>query len=161
MFLTARPLSIFGDGASGNQWKREFRIAIAEALEWSESPYLLPLLEAFDEHERFAVVLTHRERSRIFAVHAGEAGEVSDLAAGDVGRKRTTGMDHRWSEANFHRRVDVTCPRNRSDDRTTSRIVLSPVVSGEWGVGREVWVTGLRIWALAKGDRWDETAGSP
>jgi hypothetical protein len=102
-------LSIFGDGASGNQWKREFRIAIAEALEWCESPYLLPLLEAFDEHERFAVVLTDRERSRIFVAHAGEAGEVSDLAAGGVGRKRTTGMDHCWSEANFHRRGDVTC----------------------------------------------------
>jgi hypothetical protein len=65
-----KTLVILGDGASGNQWKREFRIAIAEALEWSESPYLLPLLEAFDEHERFAVVLTDRERSRIFVVHA-------------------------------------------------------------------------------------------
>ena len=107
-----KTLVILRDGASGNQWKREFRIPIAEVVEWSESPYFLPLIEAFDEHERFAVVLTDRESSRIFVVQAGDAEEVSDLAAQDVGRKRTTGMDHRWSEANFHRRVDEHATRH-------------------------------------------------
>lgn len=108
----AKTLVIIRDGASGDQWKREFRIPMTEAVEWSEFPYLLPLLEAFDEHERFAVALTNRERSKIFVVHAGEANEVSDLAAQDVGRKRTTGFEHSYSEANFHRRVDGHAARH-------------------------------------------------
>src|SRR5690606_34939627 len=69
----ANTLVIVRDAASGDQWKRELRIPVAEAVDWSEFPYLLPLLEAFDEHERFAVALANRERSRIFVVHAGDA----------------------------------------------------------------------------------------
>ncbi len=44
---------------------------------WGE-PYVLPLLLALDEYERYAVVLLDEERWRLFEVHLGEARELAD-----------------------------------------------------------------------------------
>jgi peptide subunit release factor 1 (eRF1) len=102
----AKSLVLMRDAKSGKNWRQEFQIPIAEIVEWAQSPYLLPLVEALDEHERFAVVLIERGRARIFVVCAGQAEEIRDSSEGDVSHVRSPGMDHRWSEGNFQRRVD-------------------------------------------------------
>jgi len=55
---------------------------------WGE-PYVLPLLLALDEYERYAVVLLDEERWRLFEVYLGEVREVADaFRAVDPGQWR-------------------------------------------------------------------------
>jgi len=57
-------------------------------VRWGE-PYVLPLLLALDEYERYAVVLLDEERWRLFEVYLGEVREVADaFRAVDPGQWR-------------------------------------------------------------------------
>jgi peptide subunit release factor 1 (eRF1) len=73
---------------------------------------LEPLAEVLDEYERYGVALIDRGRARLFVAHLGEIEEIGDLFADDVSHIKTTGRDHRWSEANFQRRADEHAKRH-------------------------------------------------
>jgi len=65
----------------------DLRTGLVEAR-WGE-PYVLPLVLALDEYERYAVVLLDEERWRLFEVYLGEVREVADaFRAVDPGRWR-------------------------------------------------------------------------
>lgn len=111
----AKSVAIIRDSATGKEWRRELHVPVDEIVEWSEVPYILPLVDALDEYERYLVALLERGRARLFVVQAGEAEEIEDLSGQDVARRKTTGTDHRWSEANFRRRADDHVRRHLRD----------------------------------------------
>ena len=96
----------------GKSWMRGLQVPVREAVEWADAPALEPLAEVLDEHERYGVALADRGKARIFVAHLGEIEEIADLATADVSHIKTTGTDHRWSEANFHRRADEHAKRH-------------------------------------------------
>jgi len=71
---------------------------------WRRGAFLRPIVEAMDEHERFGVLLTSRQRARIFTVQLGEITEHSDLLS-DTGQKvRGIGTDQWRSDKRQERR---------------------------------------------------------
>jgi peptide subunit release factor 1 (eRF1) len=76
----------------------EIKIALPASAHWRQGAFLRPLLEAMDEHERFGVVLTDKQRARLFTVYLGDITEHSDLLSETAQRTRTTGTDQWWSE---------------------------------------------------------------
>lgn len=79
------------------------KVDIAPSVHWRRGAFLRPVVEALDEHERFAVVLTGKKRARIFTVYLGEIVEQTDLLSETGTKTRTTGTDQWWSQARFQR----------------------------------------------------------
>ncbi|WP_126210111.1 VLRF1 family aeRF1-type release factor, partial [Thermus scotoductus] len=58
--------------------EKESRLLTDGALAHYGAPFLLPLVYALDEYERYGVVYVDQERWRVFEVFLGEIGEVHD-----------------------------------------------------------------------------------
>ncbi|NOZ79878.1 MAG: hypothetical protein GXP48_12010 [Acidobacteria bacterium] len=84
----------------------QVRVAIPPSVHWRRGAHLRPIVEALDEHERYAVVLSDKNRARIFMVFMGEIMEYSDLISATSMKTQTTGMDQWWSQKRFQRRHD-------------------------------------------------------
>lgn len=89
--------------ASGVAEVRQVRVGIPPAAHWRRGAYLRPVVEALDEYERYAVILTDKKRARIFTVYLGEITEHEDLVSATSSKSQTTGADQRWSQARFQR----------------------------------------------------------
>lgn len=77
-------------------------------MRWEPTPYVRPLLEAFDDHERYGVVVVDKEHARIFTVFLGEIEEEREaLAAAEVRHKDASGTDHWRSQMHFQRQDDM------------------------------------------------------
>jgi peptide subunit release factor 1 (eRF1) len=75
---------------------------------WSPMPYVRPLAEAYDEFERFGVILTDRAHARLFIVTLGEIQErAQEEADEDVHQFDASGKDQRWSQMHFQRKQDL------------------------------------------------------
>lgn len=83
---------------------RQIRVAIAPSIHWRRGAFLRPVVEALDEYERYAVVLTDKKRARIFTSYLGELIEHTDLISATGTKTQTTGTDQWWSQARFQRR---------------------------------------------------------
>jgi peptide subunit release factor 1 (eRF1) len=66
-----------------------FRVSV----HWRRGAFLRPVVEAMDEHERYAVVLTDNNRARLFTVQMGELTEHEDLFSDTSQRTRSVGAD--------------------------------------------------------------------
>jgi peptide chain release factor subunit 1 len=103
----ARGLVVFCDDSEEFFWVREFRIRIRDGLWWHDIPYVRPLIEILDEHERYGLVLTDREHARLFTVFVGEIEEHREaFAKADVTHIKTSGTDHLRSQMNIQRKAD-------------------------------------------------------
>ncbi|MCS6803367.1 MAG: Vms1/Ankzf1 family peptidyl-tRNA hydrolase [Chloroflexota bacterium] len=74
-------------------------VLVAESVSLGRRPYLRPLLDVLDEHERYAVALVDKEKARLFTIFLGEIDSratIEDLVPG----KHEQGG---WSQANFQR----------------------------------------------------------
>jgi peptide chain release factor subunit 1 len=99
---------VFADDSEDFFWALEIMAPVSGHARWSETPYLLPLLKVFDEYERYGVVLTDRERARLFTVFIGAIEEHHEaLAPAAVSRPKTTGTDHMLSENRFQSKADM------------------------------------------------------
>ena len=99
---------VFADDSEDFFWAREIMAPVSNHARWSETPYLLPLLKVFDEYERYGVVLTDRERARLFTVFIGAIEEHQEaLAPAAVSRPKTTGTDHMLSENRLQSKADM------------------------------------------------------
>jgi hypothetical protein len=67
----AKGLVIFCDSSEGFFWTYELYFPVKTEARWSEKPYLRPLLEMIDEHERYGVILTDRSQARLFSIFRG------------------------------------------------------------------------------------------
>ncbi len=74
-------------------------VPVADGLYFGPTPYLRPLLDVLDEHERYAVALVDKEKARLFTVYLGEIEEERDLADFVPGKHDQGG----WSQANYQR----------------------------------------------------------
>jgi peptide chain release factor subunit 1 len=92
--------------ATGVAEVHTIQVDIAPSVHWRRGAFLRPVVEALDEYERFAVVLTGKKRARIFTVYLGEIVERTDLLSATSTRAQTTGTDQWWSQARFQRHHD-------------------------------------------------------
>lgn len=92
--------------AAGVAELRELRVHLPRGLWWKIGAHLRPLLEAMDEYERYAVILTDKKRARIFTIYMGEIREHEDLWSPTEGKIAGTAKDERWSQARQQRHHD-------------------------------------------------------
>jgi peptide subunit release factor 1 (eRF1) len=104
----AKGLAIFSDSSEDFFWAHELHVPVKTEARWSEMPYLRPLIEMIDEHERYGVILTDRSQTRLFSIFLGEIEEYREaLAEADVARSKSSGRDHIRSQVRHHRRADA------------------------------------------------------
>jgi stalled ribosome rescue protein Dom34 len=82
------------------------RLHLPSAAHWRRGAFLRPVVEVMDEHERYGVVLTDKQRARVFSVYMGEITEHSDLVSPTSQRTQTTGHDQIWSQKRQQRHHD-------------------------------------------------------
>src|SRR5689334_7082932 len=105
---TRRALVVFSDASENFFWVRELAIKVRDLLRWQERPFVRPLLELIDQHERYGVVLTDRSKSRLFTVFLGEIEEHwQAFAEADVKHIKSSGTDHIRSQMNIQRKADM------------------------------------------------------
>jgi peptide chain release factor subunit 1 len=104
----AKGLILFCDESENFFWTREIHAAVRNKARWSDTPYIVPLLEIVDEYERYGVVLVDRAHARLFTVFIGEIAEHYDaLAPASVRRIKSPGTDHLLSEKRFQSKADT------------------------------------------------------
>jgi len=102
-----RGLVIFCDESDDFFWVNEFGVNVRNGVWWRDTPYVRPLLEILDEHERYGVVLTDRRHARLFTIFLREVEEHREaFAPMDVTHIKTTGTDHMRSQMNIQRKAD-------------------------------------------------------
>jgi peptide chain release factor subunit 1 len=103
-----RALVIFCDSSHDFFWVRDLGVNVRNTLRWLDKPYVRPLLELMDEHERYGVVLTDRAHARLFTIFLGEIEEYTEALAGaDATHIKTSGTDHLRSQMNIQRKADL------------------------------------------------------
>ena len=71
----------------------QIELPFRASVHWRRGAFLRPVVEAMDEHERYAVVLTDNNRARLFTVQMGELTEHEDLFSDTSQRTRSVGAD--------------------------------------------------------------------
>ncbi len=84
----------------------QIELAFAASIHWRRGAFLRPVVEAMDEHERYAVALTDNKKARIFTVHMGEITEHDDLISDTTARSRSLGADQMRSQKRRDQRRD-------------------------------------------------------
>ena len=108
-----KTLVVFADDAQGAFWSRDLHVPLQTDVRWRPAPYIRPLVEALDEHERYAVVLASKERTRLFVAFLGEIEEKGEVvASGEVRHKQSSGTDRLRSQMNFQRQDDEHVSRH-------------------------------------------------
>jgi len=101
-----KSLAIFCDVSESFFLQEDLPIPMASQAWFGETPYVRPLLQARDEHERYGVVLADREKARFFVITMGDIEEVSDIFQSPPLRHRSTaGSDHMRSQMTLQRRA--------------------------------------------------------
>jgi len=104
----AQGLILFSDASENFFWAREVKVDLRNRARWNDTPYLAPLLEIIDDHERYGVVLLDKEHARLFTVFIGEIEEHHDaIAPAPVRRYKASGTDHILSESRFQNKADA------------------------------------------------------
>lgn len=99
-----RTLVIFSDISENFFWVRTFKVPMESGAYWNDTPYILPILEAMDEHKRYGVVLLNKEHAQLFTITLGEIEEKYDaLAPNTVKHLKTTGRDNLRSQMQLQR----------------------------------------------------------
>jgi hypothetical protein len=100
----SRSVAVFSDASDGFFWARDLEVPLPNLAVWKPKPHVLPLLEALDEFERYAVALVEKSRARLFFVRLGEVEETLGVtASARIHRISTTGRDNLRSQTNLAR----------------------------------------------------------
>jgi len=84
----------------------QLEVPFAALAHWRRGAFLRPIVEAMDEYERYAVVLTDAKRARLFTVFMGELTEHEDLISETSQRTRSMGADQMRAQKRRDRRHD-------------------------------------------------------
>jgi peptide subunit release factor 1 (eRF1) len=104
----ARGVIVFSDASEDFFWPREINASVRNRARWSETPYLVPLLQIVDEYERYGVVLVDKAQARLFTVFIGEIEEHHELLApAPVTHTKTSGTDHMLSENRLQSKAEA------------------------------------------------------
>ena len=98
-----KALVLFSDSKQDFWWQHELQVELPTEARWSPQPWLRPLLEVIEEHDRFGVVLIDKHRARILAVDAGGIEQLAEIVSDVPNKHATTGTDHLWSQGQMDR----------------------------------------------------------
>jgi peptide subunit release factor 1 (eRF1) len=145
-----KTLVVFSDSKKSFWWQRDLQVALPSGLRWSQKPWVRPLLELVEGHDRLAVVLIDKQRARIFAGDTGEIEQQLEILSDVPNRHSTTGSDHIMSQGQMERDHDnhVQSHAKRTADELSSlieRLKLEKVV-----IGGPVEATSVFIGSLPK-----------
>ena len=100
-----RALALFCDASDGFFWQRDLKVGVETEVRWDERPYLRPLIEAMDEHERYGVVLVSREQARLFTIMLREIEERREISSENkIKHIKSPGNESARSQANIQRK---------------------------------------------------------
>ncbi|HKV41077.1 MAG TPA: hypothetical protein VJX67_17855 [Blastocatellia bacterium] len=94
---------LFSDSTQGLWWRRDVQVGLETKVRWSSQPWLRPLLELLEEHDRIVVALIDRQRSRIISLDAAGITEQADLISDTPGKHHSTAADHLLSQGQIER----------------------------------------------------------
>ena len=98
-----KALVLFSDSKQDFWWQRDLQVKLPSGARWSSQPWVRPLLEVIEEHDRFAVVLIDKQHARILTVDAGGMEQQTELVSDVPNKHATTGTDHIWSQGQMDR----------------------------------------------------------
>jgi peptide chain release factor subunit 1 len=102
-----RSAVFFCDTASNFRFERQLAVSIERTeVRWGRKPYIRPLVELFDEYERYAVVLVNKQQARLFTFSLGEIEENREVFSERRKRFKQTSKDNTLSSTNLQRRED-------------------------------------------------------
>jgi peptide chain release factor subunit 1 len=102
-----RGLAVFCDASDKFLWHKELNVNMRNGAKWNETPYVRPLIEILDEHERYGVVLADRRQARFFTIFLGEIEEHARTEAQlDVRHINSPGTDHIESQMTIQHKAD-------------------------------------------------------
>jgi peptide chain release factor subunit 1 len=130
-----KALVLFSDSKQDFWWQRELQVALPSGARWSPQPWVRPLLEVIEEHDRYGVVLIDKQRARILVADAGGIEQQTEILSEVPNKHVTTGTDHIWSQAHMERdhTKHVQWHAKRVADELTStvdRMKLNRIVIG-------------------------------
>lgn len=76
-----RTLVLFCAASNGFFWAKDVNVNIPTNVRWDGKPYVRPLVEALDEHERYGFVIANRQEARLFTILLGEVRERPGVAS--------------------------------------------------------------------------------
>ncbi|HXG50182.1 MAG TPA: VLRF1 family aeRF1-type release factor [candidate division Zixibacteria bacterium] len=101
-----KSLVLFCDRSEDFLWARQINAPVRSQANWTDRPYVLPLLNILDDYERYGVALVDKAQARLFTIFMGEIEEQQEAwADASVRHVKTTGTDHLLSERHFQRRA--------------------------------------------------------
>ncbi len=121
----------------------QLKLPFAASAHWRRGAFLRPIVEAMDEHERYAVVLTDNKRARLFTAYMGELIEHEDLLSDTGQRTRSLGADqmraqkrhdrHHDEEVAFHAKKVIDALHDLSLRAPFDRLILAgpPKAAGQ------------------------------
>lgn len=121
---TGKTLVLFRHRRLGFTFRHVLKLALPPAVYWTHGAVLRPLLEALDDHERFAVVLVDSQKARLFTVFLGEVEEHKDVVAFAPPRPEAPPADKIRSQSRLERHHDEAVSAHvRSVAKELSRLV--------------------------------------
>jgi len=83
-----------------------FNLPIKSELIIDKTPYIKPLLEIFDNYERYLAILVEKDSARIFLIQFGEIVEYGKIESPDVPGRHKKGGWFALSQNHYDRHVD-------------------------------------------------------
>ena len=98
-----KALVIFSGANRGVLWQRDLQVGLPTGARWSKRPWLRPLLEVIEDHDRFAVVLIDKHHAKILTIDATGVHHAFEASSDVPGKHATTGTDHIMSQGQMER----------------------------------------------------------
>lgn len=98
-----KALVLFSDSRQDFWWQRDLQVDLPTGARWSPQPWVRPLLEVVEEHDRLCLVLIDKQRARILAVDAAGFEQQAEILSDVPNKHATTGTDHIWSQSQMDR----------------------------------------------------------
>ena len=84
-------------------WQRDLRVELPAGSRFSAQPWVRPLLEVIEEHDRLAVVLIDKQHARVLISDASGLQLQTEITSDVPNKHATTGTDHIWSQTQMDR----------------------------------------------------------
>lgn len=130
-----KALVVFSDSKRDFWWQRDLQVELPSGLRWSQQPWVRPLLEVVEDHDRVGVVLIDKQHARILTADAEGIQQQAEILSEVPNRHVTSGTDHIRSQMHMERDHEkhVQWHAKRVADELTSlvdRLKLSRIIIG-------------------------------
>ena len=98
-----KALVVFSDSKQNFWWQHDLQVELPTGVRWSPQPWVRPLLEVVEDHDRIGVVLIDKHRARILAVDAAGMEQQAEIVSDVPNKHATTGSDHIMSQGQMDR----------------------------------------------------------